>query len=155
MTGNAFTSSVTLVHKSAWFFCCMQHSSSASATTAEAFGISFSEGLCVSGKLLGLETMIKVKVILTISFYRDFERPGLLLTTLFWNEVCILYRKTQRRKKKCDLYKTMQVTLIKRLQKREALICPPFHSDPICCKWIKAQIGFYAEDFKVSSGLRS
>lgn len=83
MTGDAFTSSVTVVHKSAWFFCYRQPSPSASATTAQTFGISFSEGLCVSGKLLGLGTTIKVKVILTITFYRDFERPGLLLTTLF------------------------------------------------------------------------
>lgn len=58
-------------------------------------------------------------------------------------------------RKKCDPYKNDASDFNKGATKMGSYNLPTsFHSDLICCKWIKAQIGFYAEHFKVGSGLK-
>lgn len=59
----------------------------------------------MSGKLLGLGIVIKVKVSLTITFYRDLRAQVYCLLRCSKMKCVSFIRKHILEKKKCDLYK--------------------------------------------------
>lgn len=80
----------------------------------------------MSGKLLGLGIVIKVKVSLTITFYRDLRAQVYCLLRCSKMKCVSFIRKHILEKKSVIFIKMMQVTLIKKLQKKGSYNLAPF-----------------------------